>query len=518
MSVTFIKNRLPLIALLLWYSFFLFHSTDLTQGDLGRHLKNGDIIVTALKSADFSTLSGILHTNFYAYTEPSFPFINHHWGSGVIFFLIFSIGSFPLLSLFFALLSLSTFYFFWSLGKKYGGTWLASLLAVFLIPLIAERVQVRPEVFSYFFMGLYLVLLTRYREGTMKTSYLWLLLPLQILWINLHIYFFFGYILVALFWLEELLTARRRRELIHLGLVTLLLFGVSIINPSGIAGLLFPFRIFDNYPFQIQENQSAFNFSRVFPWYPNVINFKIAFGLMAASAIAALIKKPSVYKQALVLFAGGTCLMALLAVRNWSIFALAALAGWPLLASTFIRIDSARHRTRLIAVGIIILIATLIINRIRLPVSASELGFIATKHSLDAANFVQAHPLSAPLFNDFNVGGYATWAAFPRLRPFVDNRPEAYSQNFFAHTYIPVQHDEAAWKKLDDSYHFNTIWYSFSNSDSLPFILNRLNDPAWAPVFADTFSIIFLKRNATNEALIKQYEMPPSSFRLEPNN
>ncbi len=508
-------NILPFLLLSLWYAFFLFHHTDLTQGDLGRHLKNGEIIVSALTNHDFPTLSKILHTNFYAYTEPTFPFINHHWGSGVIFYLLFTLGGFPLLSIWFALLSLATFYFFFTLGQKHAGTWLTGLTAIFLIPLIAERVQIRPEIFSYFFMGLYLFILSRYRAGELKPRYLLILLFTQLLWANLHIYSFFGFIILGLFFTEEFLSARRAASLRHLAS----LFGgfilVGLINPSGLTGLLYPLRIFDNYAFQIQENQSALTFARVFPWYPNAIIFKIAATIFIVTLITALIKKPTLIKNALVIFAAGTVLMGWLAVRNWTLFALAALAAWPLLINEIKPVKNVTNKYLWWSLLGIIIAITLIINRSRLPVTARELGLSATPHSLDAATFVTTHHLAAPLFNDFNIGGYATWAAFPVLPPFTDNRPEAYSKSFFTDTYIPAQHDEAAWKTTDERYNFNVIWYSFSNSDSLPFILERIQDPAWAPVFADTYSIIFLKRNPQNEMLIKQYEIPKDKFSLE---
>jgi len=41
---------------------------------LGRHIKNGELVL----NGDF----GILKSNFYSYTEPDFPVINHHWGGG----------------------------------------------------------------------------------------------------------------------------------------------------------------------------------------------------------------------------------------------------------------------------------------------------------------------------------------------------------------------------------------------------------------------------------------------------
>ena len=48
----------------------------LVNADLGRHITNGRLFIE----------NGVLiSTNFYSYTEPDSPTINHHWGTGVIF-------------------------------------------------------------------------------------------------------------------------------------------------------------------------------------------------------------------------------------------------------------------------------------------------------------------------------------------------------------------------------------------------------------------------------------------------
>lgn len=81
------------IFILLWYGFFLARKTDLTTQDIGRHLKNGEQV--------FAAGSAVLKTNFYSYTHPEFSVINHHWGSGLIFYGIERVAGFSGLALFF---------------------------------------------------------------------------------------------------------------------------------------------------------------------------------------------------------------------------------------------------------------------------------------------------------------------------------------------------------------------------------------------------------------------------------
>src|SRR3989344_2875124 len=73
----------------LYFCLFSVEKINLVTADIGRHIKNGEIF---LHSGEFGiSKSEILHTNLFSYTYPDFSFINHHWGSGVIAYLIYSV-------------------------------------------------------------------------------------------------------------------------------------------------------------------------------------------------------------------------------------------------------------------------------------------------------------------------------------------------------------------------------------------------------------------------------------------
>src|SRR3989344_4239341 len=83
---------------------FSFHTINLPTADIGRHIMNGKIF---LQSAEYGvSKADILYTNFFSYTHPDFPFINHHWLSGVGSYLLYSIVGFGGLSFIYFLLIL----------------------------------------------------------------------------------------------------------------------------------------------------------------------------------------------------------------------------------------------------------------------------------------------------------------------------------------------------------------------------------------------------------------------------
>src|SRR5476651_855412 len=73
---------------------------NLTAVDIGRHIKNGELILQG--NAD------VLHKNFYSFTYPDYPFINHHWFFGIISYILFRTSGFEGLSVFYIVLLMFT--------------------------------------------------------------------------------------------------------------------------------------------------------------------------------------------------------------------------------------------------------------------------------------------------------------------------------------------------------------------------------------------------------------------------
>ncbi|MBL8012248.1 MAG: hypothetical protein JNN05_00225, partial [Candidatus Omnitrophica bacterium] len=115
---------------------------------------------------------------------------------------------------------------------------------------------------------------------------------------------------------------------------------------------------------------------------------------------------------------------------------------------------------------------------------------------------------------NYDIGGYLIFYLYPRIKVFVDNRPEVYTISFFRDKYIPMQENNDVWKKMDGQYGFNMI--IFYRHDLTPwgqnFLVSRIQDSQWAPVFVDMFCIIFLKRNEQNHSVIERFELPRNMF------
>lgn len=187
-----------LAAFLVLATAFSFAFTPLrTSQDEWWHLKAGRWIVEhrALPTHDIFTYAGA-----------DFRWYNHEWLSQVIFYLVYALGAGgdpgPLgevggvtaLVAFKALIVTLTFALLAWLARLRGASWPAALFVALLAADISRRtIYPRPPVFSYLFFTLFLIAFTLWKTGRMRGRWLWLLVPVTVVWSNLH-----GMVLLAI--------------------------------------------------------------------------------------------------------------------------------------------------------------------------------------------------------------------------------------------------------------------------------------------------------------------------------
>jgi len=500
---------------------FLIHSATAMNQDLGRHLKTGQII--------WETKS-VPKTNLFSYTEPDRLFVNHHWLSEVIYYLLYLKAGIPGLIVLNALLILASFTLVWRVAYR-RNFFIVSTLAAFLsVGLVLERTDVRPEAFGFLLFALFIFILDKNRE---KISWsFWLLIPLQWLWVNLHISFCFGLALMFLFFLDRVWARRRAiyllaknkkldRYIAYVILAGLLMGAVCFINPNTWRGALYPLTVFTNYGYTIVENQSPF-FLETLMDNPTITFFKVTLAALIGVFIFNLGHIRLFYLLGSILLVG----LSWGAIRNFPFLGLVAL---PVLVGNF---ASARHRLgqyfvkwegwwlrgvlRLLTFGLIFVILitsiySVVSNRYYLKMTKSERFGLAVPTGAGAAvDFLKQNKIAGPMFNNFDIGSYLIWRLYPEYKVFVDGRPEAYSADFLQSVYIPMQSDEATWRRYaDEVYKINFIF--FAHTDTTPwaqsFMQRIVQDKDWTMVYLDPTAMILVRNAAANQALIERFAL-----------
>lgn len=501
---------------------FLVQKINLPAADIGRHIKNGDVLLRATEYG--ISRSALLHTNFFSFTFPNFPFINHHWGYGIIAYLIYSMFGWSGLSLAYILTMIVAFLILFFLISRTTPLFISVPLSLFLIPLIAERSEIRPEGISYLFVALFVFILVRFSENKLRKTYLYLLPFISIAWINIHIYAILGPLLVGTFICQSLLQKDWEKVKVFSYITLLCALGL-LVSPYGLDGALYPFRIFENYGYLVAENQSIPFLQNLNFINPNFLWWKLCVILAVIISIFYFIKKEArtfPFALGIITLAFGG--LSFFGIRHLSLFGFALLPFLAYLLSSFFPHTEKQdtRQNRIVAslfICLFIIFIVLVRFNDRLP-GSFRWGFGLYPQSADSALFVTNNDIQGPFFSNYDIGGLIIFSLFTPERKekvFVDNRPEVYPESFFFDTYKPMQENKAVWEEKSNYYNFNAVW--FYRLDATPwaqtFLINLISNPQWAPVYVDNFTIIFLKRNEQNADLISQYELPSHMFSVQ---
>jgi len=508
------------ILLLAWFGFLMAEKIDLTTADLGRHLKNGEIILSqGLKMGEANT---VLDSNFYSYTNQDYPFVNHHWASGVVFFLIYELAGFSGLSISYIFLSVLIFSIAFYIACRESNFTVAAILSILLIPLMAERREIRPEIFSYFFAVVFFLLLWLWSRKKISVRWLFLLPILMIFWVNFHIYFFLGLFIIGVFLVSEIggtifsrLTDDAFEEKIQkikrLFALFFLSFAATFLNPSGLAGAIHPFNVYKNYGYTVAEEKSVWFVENYGIVNSNYLLIKAVLILIILSFILLFVlnrKKIFAPYLMLAVFFGA---IGLAQIRNFTLFGFFVL---PILASNFENIFTPSRKDNLPAkenglalMYIAVFLVAIYANFQFVSLHRGNRGVGLLPGNESAADFLRNEKIAGPIFNNYDIGGYLIWNLPENEKVFVDNRPEAYPDSFFSGVYKPMQENPDIFKKIDQQYNFNTV--VFSRNDITPWGMNFLKmikeDQGWAPVFEDTYAVIYLKKNEISQPIIEKY-------------
>ncbi len=502
------------IALLVFLGTFLVHKINLPTDDLGRHIKAGEII--------WQTKS-VPQINLFSYAEPTHLFINHHWLSEVIFFGLYVLTGFSGLVIFKVIILLFTFGIILYLAHKKGNWWWATIFGFLGVLIILERTDVRPEIFSYFLVALYWLIFNAYNRGQKKI--IWWLVPLQFLWVNLHIYFFIGLAMILFFIIQQIVSAgwKLTKEHQKLLLVAGLVFLINLLNPNFIAGALYPFNVLKNYGYDIVENKSPFYLESLMN-NPVIDYFKIWLGLMVLGIVLNH-QRVKIFDFLIMVSAG---FLGCFAQRNLSLVIFLTL---PLIClhyqeifntfgqwlkaklANYFKIISQCTLVILLLFLVLQIYANLTSQSIFATSKSLEPGLGLTKNSDSAADFFLKNKIKGPVFNNFDLGSYLDFYLYPQKRVFVDNRPEAYTPEFWQFVYIPAQNDDNWWQVFNNYYQFNVIFFGHTDNTGWGrgFLEKIINDKEWATIYLDEHAIILVKRLPVNQAVIEKFFILPTA-------
>ncbi len=497
-----LTSALALVVLIVLFSV---HTLTSIYQDIGRHITIGRIIWET---------GNIPQTNLFSFTNRDFPFVNHHWLGGLLLYwgdrLVGLAGLIAIKSVLVGL----------AFGLALAAAWRqrialpAVIIGLASIFTLVERTDVRPEIFSFLFLGWFLFVLYRSRLQATNYKLLWTLPLVQLIWVNTHIYFFMGPVLWLAFLIGKALSAPNIKSGLqslltnHYPLITIAIALATLVNPSSIHGALYPLTMWGNYGYSIVENQTPF-FLQAFN-YP-VMTTAAMFIVMVLAGISFIVNRKHFRQNIdgvlLILITAG---LSLAMLRNFPLLALCAIP-------VFLRnIDeSGRHthsRSVLAFVCVIIALigASVVANQIydQAGIGGRRFGLIIPSGPQEPIDFFRSAGIKGPLFNNFDVGSFLIWK-LPEEPVFIDGRPEAYPADFIQNVYIKMQEDTVAWRAQSERYGINAIFWNYNDITpwSQIFVKRIVRDSQWVTVYRGKGIVILVKNIPQNASIISKHRL-----------
>ncbi|RYD51326.1 MAG: hypothetical protein EOP52_10000 [Sphingobacteriales bacterium] len=435
-------------------------------------------------------------TDPFSFTQFDRPWINIKWASEVLASWLadaFGPETIPVLQVF---TGLGIVYFLWKTARLQRRFSPQSFgLASLVMLLISEpRMTGRPEMASHFFTVVFLYLLMRFR--TRKDGWIWLLLPLQTLWTNLHEAFALGPLMVAIFVVPEWIQAFRQNAAKPVLLTVLLGFMplAILLNPYGAALLLRPLAIFLQVAATNKYTFELLSFTEAEYWQPTAFLWMAALSLtllaLANRDLRTAVFRP--FGMGYVLLNAAFIALAFMANRNLIFSALALLPVWVFLLEKIL----CRWPSTLVSmlVGLAVYVGIVSNGWYRITGSHDRYGLYVSGliNPVGGGDFLKAHGAGKRrMFSDYLSSSYLLWRLQPDFKTYIDLRDLDVFPPAFFENYLHAVNDPTAFHALDSTLHFE---YAVVYRNSLPRLHAYLyTDTVYACVFADPVVAIYQK-------------------------
>jgi hypothetical protein len=466
-------------------------TSSIRDPDFWWHLRTGQLILDN---------HALLGTDPYTYTAVGHQWTMHEWLTEVLFAGLNALGG---LALIVVVLSITTWLgmllvLLRSLLRKpgYVAAGLGLLLATIAgYPVWGPRAQM--ITFALTCLLLYLV----ERHLTRGGRALWLLVPIFLVWSNLHSGFIIGAAFLGVITVVEGVLWKLGRSQVDparlrtLALVLLACLAVVAINPSGPHIYLYPF----------ETQGSAAQQSLILEWHsPDFHDSAVrAFGLMLLSlaAMLAITRRIRPRDAVLVLL---TTALALQSVRHIALFIAAATPVWieqadmvgrRLFPTVVRRMENARAVGVMARRGMMLTVAVALVCFVaagsQLAVAASvradSLSY-ARDFPVCGARWLNTAPGGLNVFNQYGEGGYLSRTIVPhgdRIFIFGD---AALMGDSLLYTYGDVEQVRPSWERILLDSHTDLVL--FDANTPLAEVLQA--SPRWTEVYSDPKSVAFV--------------------------
>jgi hypothetical protein len=454
-----------------------------TDPDLWWHLRTGQLFIQTHK---------LFHVDPYSFTRAGQLWVDHEWLSQILIFGLYRVAGWAGLITGFAAIIACAFLvlFLRCPGRPY----VAGVLTVWGGVASVPSWGVRPQMFTLLLACMFLLILEQSYE---RPKLLYWLLPLMLLWVNLHAGYAVGIALLAVFLLGDALdrafggrVVQSPVRLRRLALILFVCIAIVPLNPYGPAMYSYPLKTLHS------RAMSAYIGEWLSPDFHQPRYLPVLLMMLATMLLPVLSPRHLSARELLLLVV--TTYAALRSVRHIPIYVLVAA---PLLSAvvqaTLQKTGKARlfdrpqplTRFKLVVNGTL-LAAFMVFSAVRVQyVIHRQPEAEAKEFPAAAAAFLMSAQPPAPLMNHYNWGGYFIWKIYPEYKVYIDGRADVYGDSFMDEFASAYYLKGEWWRGALEKWRPQTI----ALPPDAPLVTALKTVPGWKPVFLDRQAIVLTR-------------------------
>lgn len=425
----------------------------------------------------------LMYADPFSFTFPGTEWMNIKWGYELLIALYVRFTSPQCIPLIQAVVSCVMVYFlsltaqlFVKKESKTSAT-VAILAGMFIFLMVAEyRMNSRPEMFSHLFTVIFMYVLLRFEQKESKLIY-WLI-PLQMIWANMHDGYVVGIMLFVIYgvicWLRVLYKSTEQKPVLFT-YAFLLIILATCCNPYGYRLLFKSIGIFNqvkatkyttefldysHYLYWTKESYITFCVFMIVSLVSLFRMFRAIDPELNRSYITHALSYESILPLA---YMGAFFVLALLAYRNVVFLAIVCIPPFIGLLQ-FIIIQFKESYLEGMRRALLVIFALLYISIVSQKYYAvmhsnSRFGLemSAVNHPVATGAFLADKQPQQPVFSDYLNSSYLLWKLSPWFKSFIDLRDyEIYTPAFFDR-YADAISSGVEFMKQDSQYHFSTV-------------------------------------------------------------
>jgi hypothetical protein len=450
----------PLLAvILLAFAFVAFAPLLFNDGDTYWHIGAGQWI---------SAHGSVPVTDPFSFSARGRAWTSHEWLSELMMATAYGLASWAGVGILFAGAVFLMFLFAGRELLKAIKPVHAAAALVLLFVLLEPSLLARPHVLAWPVVAAWTILLMRARERHRAPPLAAALIML--VWANLHASFVFGLVMIPFVALEALIEERdRKRALLAWALFALVSLAVTLVNPSGLQGLL--------YAFQVSSMKIL---PLINEWRPSSPSRDpLFFAMTGIATLAVVLRRPRIPIPRLLLIAA-LFYLALTHARHQALFGIVSLL---LITPALGKATGEGELPRKAVIALVAGLALISLIRLAAPVPHRDTPVYPGAAIASVPSSLRAQPV----LNAYDFGGALILHG---IAPFIDGRADMYGDTHTADAYAiergDAQRFNAAVKRWD------IRWTILHPTERLVTVLDR--DAGWRRAYADKYAVIHVRK------------------------